>query len=237
MRKPPVADDQSVTVALDLLARLSEDWRAAMTPYLDPDVVARLGAFLAQEYAQRTVYPAVPDLFRAFRLCPVEQVRAVILGQDPYHRPGQANGLAFSVPPGVAPPPSLRTVLAELQADLGVTPSAGGDLTGWATQGVLLLNTVLTVREGEPGSHARRGWEHLTDAAIRAVDARTERVVFLLWGVAAGRKARLISGAAHVVLTAGHPSRMGAGRFLGSRPFSATNAALAAAGRDPVRWG
>jgi uracil-DNA glycosylase len=136
----------------------------------------------------------------------------------------------------VAVPPSLRNIFRELRDDLGVAAPASGDLTGWAAQGVLLLNTVLTVRAGQPGSHAGRGWEHVTDAAIRALDARPERVVFLLWGVAAGRKAGLVTGARHVVLPAGHPSPVNARRFLGSRPFSAANAALAAAGREPVRW-
>lgn len=215
---------------------LPEGWRAAMAPHLDPEVLSRLGAFLADEYARQTVYPPLADLFRAFQLCPLEDVRVVILGQDPYHRPGQAHGLSFSVRPGVALPPSLRTIFKELRADLGVEPPATGDLTGWARQGVLLLNTVLTVRAGQPGSHARRGWEHVTDAAVRAVDARPQRVVFLLWGVPARRKAALVTGAAHVVLVAGHPGPLSARHFLGSRPFSAANAALAAAGREPVRW-
>jgi uracil-DNA glycosylase len=223
-------------VGLDLIGLLPDDWRAAMRPYLDPEVVTRLGAFLADEYVRQTVYPPLPDLFRAFRLCPVVSVRVVIIGQDPYHRPGQAHGLSFSLRPGVALTPSLRTIFAELRDDLGVAQPATGDLTGWAGQGVLLLNTVLTVRAGAPGSHARRGWEHLTDAAVRAVDALPERVVFLLWGVPARRKAALVTGAAHVVLTAGHPGPLSARHFLGSRPFSAANAALAAAGRDPVHW-
>ncbi len=221
---------------LDLPARLPADWRAAMEPYLDRAVVARLAGFLAEEYRTRTVYPPLPDLFRAFHLCPVERTRVVILGQDPYHRPGQAHGLAFSVPSGVRLPPSLRTVFAELRADLGVEPPASGDLSGWATQGVLLLNTVLSVRAGQPGSHARHGWEHLTDAAIRMLDTRPERVVFLLWGVTARRRAALVTRAPHVILPAGHPSPMGARWFRGGRPFSTANAVLVAAGRDPVRW-
>jgi uracil-DNA glycosylase len=223
-------------VEVDLLARLPDGWRAAMEPYLDRGVVARLAAFLAEEYRTREVYPALPDLFRAFHLCPFERTRVVILGQDPYHRPGQAHGLAFSVPPGVPLPPSLRTVFAELSADLGVDPPASGDLSGWAVQGVLLLNTVLTVRAGQPGSHAGQGWEHLTDAAVRALNARPERVVFLLWGVAARRRAALVTRAPHAVLPAGHPSPMSARWFRGARPFSSANALLAAAGRDPVRW-
>jgi uracil-DNA glycosylase len=223
-------------VGLDLIGLLPGAWRSALMPHLDPEVVAGLEEFVAGEYARRTVYPPLPDLFRAFRLCPVDDARVLILGQDPYHGPGQAHGLSFSVPPGVAVPPSLRNIFRELRDDLGVAAPASGDLTGWAAQGVLLLNTVLTVRAGQPGSHAGRGWEQVTDAAIRALDARPERVVFLLWGVAAGRKAGLVTGARHVVLPAGHPSPVNARRFLGSRPFSAANAALAAAGREPVRW-
>jgi uracil-DNA glycosylase len=223
-------------VGLDLIGLLPGAWRSALMPHLDPEVVAGLEEFVAGEYARRTVYPPLPDLFRAFRLCPVDDARVLILGQDPYHGPGQAHGLSFSVPPGVAVPPSLRNIFRELRDDLGVAAPASGDLTGWAAQGVLLLNTVLTVRAGQPGSHAGRGWEQVTDAAIRALSARPERVVFLLWGVAAGRKAGLVNGARHVVLPAGHPSPVNARRFLGSRPFSAANAALVAAGREPVRW-
>jgi uracil-DNA glycosylase len=218
------------------MALLPDDWRDALTPHLDPEVVARLGEFLAKEYASQTVYPPLPDLFRAFWLCPVARTRVLILGQDPYHQPGQAHGLCFSVPAGVTVPPSLRNVFTELRDDLGVDPPATGDLTSWAEQGVLLLNAVLTVRAGQPGSHARHGWEHVTDAAIRALDVSPGRVVFVLWGAYARRKAALVTGAAHVVLEAGHPSPMGANRFLGCRPFTAINAALAEAGRDPIRW-
>jgi uracil-DNA glycosylase len=221
---------------LELMERLPADWRDAMKPHLDPAVVAALDEFVAAEYARHTVYPPLPDLFRAFRLCPLTQTRVLILGQDPYHQPGQAHGLCFSVRPDIPVPPSLRNVYRELHDDLRVPPPATGDLTGWANQGVLLLNAVLTVRAGQPGSHARRGWEHLTDAAIRALAAQPARVVFLLWGAYARRKAALVEGGQHVVLEAGHPSPMNVRGFLGCRPFSAANAALAAAGRPPVRW-
>jgi uracil-DNA glycosylase len=223
-------------VDLDLLGSLPADWRDAMKPHLDPDLVGALQAFVAAEYARQVVYPPLPDLFRAFRLCPLADARVLILGQDPYHRPGQAHGLSFSVRPGVPPPPSLRNIFKELRADLGVAPPATGDLTGWARQGVLLLNAVLTVQAGRPGSHARRGWEHVTDAALRALDARPERVVFALWGAHARAKASLVTGAHHVVLTAGHPSPANVRGFLGTRPFSAINAALTGAGREPIRW-
>lgn len=218
------------------MERLPGGWRDALKPHLDPDTVAALTAFVAAEYAEQTVYPPLGDLFRAFRLCPVTETRVLILGQDPYHRPGQAHGLSFSVPPGVPPPPSLRNIFRELQDDLPVAAPASGDLTGWARQGVLLLNTVLTVRAGEPGSHAGRGWEHLTDAAIRALDARPEPAVFVLWGAHARRKAALVTGERHVVLAAGHPSPANVRGFRGSRPFSAVNAALTAAGQAPIRW-
>lgn len=220
----------------DLLESLPVDWRDAMKPFLDPSVVDRLSEFVATEYAQHTVYPPRSDLFRAFRLCSPTAARVLILGQDPYHGPGQAHGLAFSVPPGVTVPPSLRNVFKELRDDLGVPSPVTGDLTGWAEQGVLLLNAVLTVRARKPGSHARQGWEHVTDAAIRALDAAPQRVVFLLWGGYARRKAPLVTGAHHVVLEAAHPSPMNARGFLGCRPFSAANDALAAAGREPIRW-
>jgi uracil-DNA glycosylase len=159
-----------------------------------------------------------------------------ILGQDPYHKPGQAHGLSFSVRQGVAVPPSLRNVFKELRDDLGVVPPVHGDLTGWAEQGVLLLNSVLTVRGGAPGSHAGRGWEHVTDAAIKALDARADRVVFVLWGGYARKKAELVTRPHHVVLEAGHPSPMNPRGFLGSRPFSGVNKALADAGQPQINW-
>ncbi len=220
----------------DLTDLLPPEWRAALRPYLDPAVVARLSAFIDQEYATQEVYPPRADLFAAFRLCPPDQTRVLILGQDPYHRPGQAHGLCFSVRPGVAVPPSLRNVFREINEDLGVALPTSGDLSGWARQGVLLLNAVLTVRAGRPTSHAGRGWEHVTDAAIRAVNDRPERVVFLLWGGYARQKAALVTGAQHVVLEAGHPSPMNPRGFRGTRHFSACNAALIQAARPPVDW-
>jgi uracil-DNA glycosylase len=221
---------------MDLLELLPPGWRDAMKPHLDVDTVTRLGDFVAQEYAAGPVFPPLPDLFTAFRLCPPEQARVLILGQDPYHKAGQAHGLSFSVRPGVAIPPSLRNVFKELREDLAVSPPATGDLTAWAAEGVLLLNAVLTVRCGKPASHANKGWEHFTDAAIKALDAMPQRVVFVLWGSYARRKAELVTGEQHTVLEAGHPSPMNPRGFLGSRPFSAVNAALEEAGRLPVNW-
>jgi uracil-DNA glycosylase len=221
---------------MDLLERLPAAWRDAMKPYLEPDAVTALGEFVAAEYASGEVYPPLADLFTAFRLCAPDDARVLILGQDPYHKAGQAHGLSFSVRPGVPVPPSLRNVFKELCADLGCAVPGTGDLTGWATGGVLLLNAVMTVRASAPASHAGKGWEHFTDAAIRALDARDERVVFLLWGSYARQKAALVTSARHTVLEAGHPSPMNPKGFLGSRPFSAANAALVEAGRPPVRW-
>jgi uracil-DNA glycosylase len=221
---------------LNVVDLLPPDWRIPMQPHLDGDVVTRLSQFVEAEYARYTVYPPLPDLYRALWLCPLSAARVLVLGQDPYHRAGQAHGLSFSVPAGVALPPSLRAVFAELAADLGVPAPRSGDLTCWAEQGVLLLNSVLTVRASSPASHARHGWEHLTDAAITALNALPRCVVFLLWGAYARRKAALVTAAHHVVLEAGHPSPMNPKGFAGSRPFSGCNAALVAAGEAPIAW-
>jgi uracil-DNA glycosylase len=223
-------------VPLDLIELLPPEWRAAMSPYLDPDIVAKLSDFVGREYDEHDVFPPLPDLFAALHLCPPGVTRVLVLGQDPYHRPGQAHGLSFSVRPGVAVPPSLRNIYKEIRDDLGVEVPPRGDLTGWARQGVLLLNAVLTVRSGKAASHAGRGWEHVTDAAIRAVNDQPERVVFLLWGAYARQKATLVTAAHHVVLEAGHPSPMNPRGFLGTRPFSACNAALVESGRVAIDW-
>jgi len=215
---------------------LPPEWRAELTPLLDPAATAALGAFVTEQYREHTVYPPIEDLFAAYRLCPPEQTRVLILGQDPYHGPGQAHGLSFSVRDGVRIPPSLRNVFKELAEDVGVAPQKAGDLTGWARQGVLLLNAVLTVRAGAAASHGGKGWEAFTDATIRALDARSQRVVFLLWGGYARKKAALITNPVHVVLEAGHPSPLNPKGFLGARPFSAANKALADAGRPVIDW-
>ncbi len=228
--------DTVAAMALDLMDLIPADWRDAMKPHLDLTVVEKLGAFVEQEYATTQVFPPQPALFAALRLCPLDEARVLILGQDPYFRAGQAHGLSFSVPEGVTVPGSLRNVYKEITDDVGMTPTRSGDLTRWANQGVVLLNTILTVRAGTAGSHKDKGWEHVTDAAIQALNARAERVVFLLWGVPARRKAVLVTGPQHVVLEAGHPSPMNPRGFLGSRPFSACNAALVEAGCDPITW-
>lgn len=213
------------------------DWNPVLRRELDEPYWAELQAFVAAERAAHTVYPPPGEVFAALHLTPLASVKVVILGQDPYHGRGQAHGLCFSVRPGVAPPPSLRNVLAELAADLGHPTPRHGDLGHWARQGVLLLNTTLTVRGGAAASHQGRGWEVFTDRVLAAVDATPERVVFILWGAAARRKRALIDTARHVVIESAHPSPMSAHNgFLGSRPFSRANRALVEAGREPVDW-
>jgi len=223
-------------MSVDLLAMLPGGWRELLAPRLDPAVTAELGDFVAGEYDRHEVYPPVEDLFAAYRHCPPEHCRVVILGQDPYHGPDQAHGLSFSVRAGVPVPPSLRNVFKELLADVGGQPPDSGDLTRWARQGVLLLNAVLTVRRAAAGSHAGQGWECFTDATIEALDGVDRRVVFLLWGGYARKKAVLVRNPRHVVLEAGHPSPLNPRGFLGSRPFSAANTALADAGLPPINW-
>lgn len=223
-------------MALDLLEMLPGGWRDVVKPYVDVDAVARLSAFVEGEYASQTVFPSSDDLFAALRFCEPSGTRVLILGQDPYFKPGQAHGLSFSVRPGVSVPPSLRNVYKELQDDLGVAPPSNGDLTPWARQGVLLLNAVLTVRSGTPNSHAGKGWEEFTDGIIRAVNDSPYRVVFVLWGSYARKKAPLVTNSHHVVLEAGHPSPMNPRGFLGSKPFSKIEAALAEAGRGSISW-
>jgi uracil-DNA glycosylase len=189
------------------------------------------------ERRAHTVYPPEDEVFAALELTPYERVKVMILGQDPYHGPGQAHGLAFSVRPGVAPPPSLRNIFRELRDELGCPPPRDGSLVPWARQGVLLLNAVLTVRAGEPNSHQGKGWETFTDAVIRAVNERPGRVVFVLWGGYAAKKEALIDAGRHAVLRSAHPSPLSAKRgFFGSRPFTKVNAALEDGGQAPVDW-
>ena len=219
-------------------AMVHDSWRGPLGPALDGASMAALEAFLeAEQAAGKRIFPAPADRFRAFDLTPLDRVRVVILGQDPYHGAGQAHGLCFSVQPGVRPPPSLVNIYKELQADLGIARVAHGFLDHWAEQGVLLLNTVLTVEEGQAASHRKRGWEPFTDAVIRLVSAKAEPVVFLLWGAHAQHKAALIDATRHLVLMAAHPSPLSARTgFFGSRPFSQANAFLAAHGRGTIDW-
>jgi len=216
---------------------MTTDWNPVLRGELAKPYWQELQGFLAAERGRHPVYPAHGDVFAALHLTPRSATKVVILGQDPYHGPGQAHGLAFSVPPGVPPPPSLRNIFAELQADLGIAPPSSGSLERWARQGVLLLNTTLTVRGGASASHQGKGWEVFTDEVIKAVDAKPERVVFLLWGASARRKRSLVDTTRHIVLESPHPSPLSASSgFFGSRPFSRANAALVEAGREPVDW-
>jgi uracil-DNA glycosylase len=196
-----------------------------------------LKRFLVNERAQHPVFPKGSEIFAAFKHTPFEEVRVVILGQDPYHGPGQAHGLCFSVPQGVAMPPSLQNIFHELKRDLGITRPTHGDLTRWARQGVLLLNATLTVRAHQAGSHQGRGWERLTDTAIKALSDRREGLIFLLWGRHAQQKESLIDGSRHYILKAPHPSPLSAHRgFIGCGHFRQVNELLLAQGHPPIDW-
>lgn len=217
--------------------QLPPDWTQALASTLESERFAALSRFVEEERARHAVFPPRGQVFTAFRMTPLAEVRVVLLGQDPYHGAGQAHGLSFSVPAGNKPPPSLVNLLRERQDDLGLAPPSHGCLEGWARQGVLLLNTVLTVREGAPGSHAKRGWENFTDAVLRTIQSRSEGVVFLLLGSHAHKKASLVDGPPHVTLRAVHPSPLSAHRgFFGSRIFSRTNDALRRLGRETIDW-
>ncbi|MEI2705426.1 MAG: uracil-DNA glycosylase [Ilumatobacteraceae bacterium] len=216
---------------------MSTDWNPLLSDELQAPYWAELMAFVEAERELGPVYPPRSDVFAALHLTSYAELRVVILGQDPYHGPGQAHGLAFSVGAGVPPPPSLRNVFAELVDDLGCPVPPSGDLSAWASQGVLLLNTSLTVAGGAAGSHQGKGWERFTDRVIATAAAKPERVVFVLWGAAAQKKRPLIDQDRHVVIASPHPSPLSAHRgFLGSKPFSRANAALAEAGRTPIDW-
>lgn len=218
--------------------RIEASWKQALAEEFAKPYMTDLRAFLAGEKQQgKILYPAGDDIFNAFDSTPVDAVKVVILGQDPYHGPGQAHGLAFSVRPGVALPPSLQNIYKEIAADLRLPPPPSGCLQAWATQGVLLLNSVLTVEQGNAGSHQGKGWERFTDEAIRVLAERREGLVFLLWGSYAIRKGQLIDRNRHLVLTAPHPSPLSAHRgFLGCRHFSQANAYLAQRGQKPIDW-
>lgn len=211
------------------------DWDSLRRQESEKPYWTSLEHFLEVERSEK-VYPPVDEVFAAFDLAPLAGAKVVILGQDPYHGAGQAHGLAFSVRPGVRPPPALQNIYRELKSDLGITPPNHGFLEPWARQGVLLLNTVLTVQAGKAGSHRRKGWEKFTDEALKAVDARPDPTVFMLWGQMARRKKKLISDH-HCVIESSHPSPLGAYRgFIGSRPFSQANEFLRQHGREPVDW-
>jgi uracil-DNA glycosylase len=215
----------------------NNDWDEVLREELVRPYLGALRAFLQAECAQATVYPAQADWLRALQLTSYRATKVVILGQDPYHKAGQAHGLSFSVPHGMALPPSLRNIYQELQDDLNVAQPPDGDLTHWAEQGVLLLNTVLTVREQQPLAHREQGWERLTDAVIQKLNDRQQPLVFVLWGKPAQEKKRWIDASRHAVIESVHPSPLSAYRgFFGSRPFSRANEALVGFGVEPIRW-
>lgn len=219
------------------MAMLSGAWEEALKGEFKKPYYRALYERVLKEYQSRTVYPPAEDLFQAFALTPLEKVKVVILGQDPYHEPGQAHGLCFSVRPGVEIPPSLVNILRELQEDLGCVPPEAGCLEKWAAQGVFLLNTVLTVRAHQAASHRGIGWEQFTDAVIRVLNAQERPMVFMLWGRPAGEKKALLDNPRHLVLAAPHPSPLSAYRgFFGCRHFSRCNAFLGAQGVEPIDW-
>lgn len=228
--------------ALCPLFWLGPTWQEALLQELKQPYMVELAAFLEREerISGRPVYPPKESIFQAFLLTPLDRVKVVLIGQDPYHGPGQAHGLSFSVPPGIKPPPSLVNIFKELEADVGVSIPSHGCLLSWAEQGVLLLNAALTVRGGEPMSHQGKGWERFTDAVVRLLAREKTKLVFVLWGKAAQEKCRFLEEYAangHLILQASHPSPYSASQgFFGSRPFSQINAFLAKQSLPPIQW-
>jgi uracil-DNA glycosylase len=213
-------------------------WSALLQREIGSQRHIELQQFIAHERLESTVFPPAQDVYAALDLTSFESTKVVILGQDPYHGNGQAHGLSFSVRSNTPIPPSLRNIFKELFTDVAIQRQQNGDLTEWARQGVLLLNTTLTVREGEPGSHQERGWQHITDTVISALNEKPTRVVFVLWGAHARAKKTLITQTHHVVIESAHPSPLSAHRgFFGSKPFSQINSALEGAGLSPINWG
>ena len=219
------------------MVNIGNSWDEVLKGEFDKDYYLSLREFLKKEYYTKTVYPDLYDIFNALKYTPYEDVKAVILGQDPYHQPGQAHGLCFSVKKGVRMPPSLVNIYKELESDLGIEPPGHGCLEEWAKNGVLLLNTVLTVRRSEPGSHKGKGWEVLTDRIIQLLNERKQPMVFILWGSFARSKKSLITSPQHLILESTHPSPFSAHNgFFGGRFFSKANDFLVSTGQEPVNW-
>ncbi len=217
--------------------RFPNTWHDVLGEELDKPYMHKLQQFLAAERSSYTVYPPKRDVFNALAYTPYDEVRVLLLGQDPYHGPGQAHGMCFSVRPGVKPPPSLVNIFKELRDDLGCSIPNHGNLEPWAKQGVLLLNAVLTVRAGQANSHKDKGWETFTDRVIQAVSDKNDPVVFVLWGSYARKKSRLIDSSHHTIVQSAHPSPLSANNgFFGSRPFSSINATLREAGKPEINW-
>ena len=217
--------------------KIEESWKEVLGTEFEKPYFAQLTEFVRNEYSAGTVYPPAKLIFNAFDHCPFDKVKVVIIGQDPYHGAGQANGLCFSVNKGIAMPPSLVNIFKEIAADTGKPIPTDGDLTRWSDQGVLLLNATLTVRAGNAGSHQRRGWEEFTDAAIRILAEKRENLVFILWGSYAQRKGAFIDRNKHLVLTSPHPSPLSAyAGFFGNHHFTLTNDFLVKNGKEPIDW-
>ncbi len=219
------------------MVSFGNDWDVILADEFEKPYYKRLRAFLKQEYSTRVIYPHMNDIFNSLKCSSFEKTRVVIIGQDPYHGVGQAHGMCFSVKRGVEPPPSLKNIFKELETDVGFKPVDHGELTSWAEQGVLLLNTVLTVREGSPNSHKGMGWEEFTDRVISELNRKTTPVVFLLWGANARAKAKIIDNPLHRKLETVHPSPLSAyNGFFGCRHFSRCNEILVASGQEPINW-
>ena len=217
--------------------KIEKSWQEVLQPEFDKPYFENLVGFVKQEYASRTIFPPAGQIFSAFNTCPFIDVKVVILGQDPYHGPGQAHGLCFSVNDGIPFPPSLQNIFKEITSDLGIPAPKTGNLTRWAEQGVLLLNATLTVRASQAGSHQGKGWEEFTDAVIKTISEKAENVVFILWGSYAIKKKALINASKHCILTAPHPSPLSSYRgFFGCKHFSKTNTYLTSKGKTPIEW-
>jgi uracil-DNA glycosylase len=216
--------------------RLQADWKEALNEEFQKPYWEELTSFVRNQYSKTKVYPPAPNIFRAFDLCPFNSVKVVIIGQDPYHGPNQANGLSFAVNDGISLPPSLQNIFKEIQSDLGVKPLPSGDLSRWAKQGVLMLNAVLTVTAGSPASHKEKGWETFTTAAIKALNDKRENIVYLLWGKYAQVKGEIINRDKNLVLTSGHPSPYSANLFHGHHHFSKAIDYLKVHNLEPIDW-
>ena len=217
--------------------KIEKSWQEVLQTEFDKPYFENLVGFVKQEYASNTIFPPAGQIFNAFNTCPFNNVKVVILGQDPYHGPGQAHGLCFSVNDGVQFPPSLQNIFKEITSDLGIPAPKTGNLTRWAEQGVLLLNATLTVRASQAGSHQGKGWEEFTDAVIKTISEKAENVVFILWGSYAIKKKSLINPSKHCILTAPHPSPLSSYRgFFGCKHFSQTNTYLTSKGKTPIEW-
>ncbi len=216
--------------------QIEASWKDRLNPEFEKPYFQNLASFIKEEYKNHRIYPPAKQIFNAFEQCPFEATQVVILGQDPYHGEGQAHGLCFSVADGIKPPPSLVNIFKELKADLGKEMPKSGNLEAWVSQGVLLLNAILTVRANTPTSHQKKGWEEFTDAVIRTINEQKENVVFLLWGAYAQKKAHFVDPSKHLVLKSGHPSPLSAQHFFGNKHFSQTNQYLISKGKEPIIW-